>query len=65
MAVFSYQAVTPQGETRSGTVTASSEQEAVARIQTMGLMVMSVASGAGSVWKSGNLEIRILGNLVT
>ena len=48
MAVFSYQAVTPQGETRSGTVTAGSEQEAVARIQTMGLMVMSVASGAGA-----------------
>lgn len=45
MAVFSYQAVTPQGETRSGTITAGSEQEAVARIQTMGLMVMSVASG--------------------
>ncbi|TDG15232.1 type II secretion system F family protein [Seongchinamella unica] len=45
MAVFSYQAVTPQGETRSGTITASSEQEAVARIQTMGLMVMNVASG--------------------
>lgn len=44
MGVFSYQAVTPQGETRSGTITASSEQEAVASIQTMGLMVMNVAS---------------------
>ncbi len=45
MGVFEYQAVTPQGETRSGSVTANSEQEAVARIQTMGLMVMDVGSG--------------------
>lgn len=45
MAVFSYQAVTSQGETRSGIITAVSEQEAVAQIQTMGLMVMSVTSG--------------------
>ena len=48
MGVFNYQAVTAQGETKSGTVTASSEQEAVAQIQMKGLMVMSVASGQSS-----------------
>lgn len=48
MGVFNYQAVTAQGETKSGTVTASSEQEAVAQIQMKGLMVMSVAGGQSS-----------------
>ena len=48
MAVFTYQAVTTEGETKSGTIAASSEQEAVAKVQLMGLMVMNIASGAAA-----------------
>ena len=50
MAVFTYQAVTTEGETKSGTIAASSEQEAVTKVQLMGLMVMNIASGAATVY---------------
>ena len=46
MSVFSYQAISAQGETRSGTIAASSEQEAVTRIQLMDLMVLSISNGS-------------------
>lgn len=45
MALFTYQAASTQGDMRTGTISADSEQEAVARLQAMGLMVLSVASG--------------------
>ena len=49
MAVYQYQAVTPQGETRSGDISAGSEQEAVSKIQLMELMVIQVSSKGASV----------------
>ncbi|TXS91214.1 type II secretion system F family protein [Parahaliea maris] len=44
MAVFTYQAITTGGETRRGDVYAASEQEAVDKIQMMGLIVLDIGS---------------------
>lgn len=43
MPVFDYRAVTPQGEFKTGQMTAQSEREVVARLQSMGLIPMSSA----------------------
>ncbi|MEH6516931.1 MAG: type II secretion system F family protein [Halioglobus sp.] len=51
MGAFQYQAINQQGETKSGTITAASEQEAVSRIQLMDLMVVHIGSGQSKLAK--------------
>ena len=56
MTVFKYQAVSNQGETKSGSISAGSEQEAVAKIQLMGLMLLEIGTDAGKSISLGKLS---------
>jgi general secretion pathway protein F len=56
MAKFIYQAVSSQGETKSGSISAASEQEAVAKIQLMGLMIIDIGRDTGKSLSLGKLS---------
>lgn len=57
MASFDYRAVSPQGEVKTGQMVGASKEEVAARLQTMGLIPMSVQPGKGVV--SGKVPSRL------